>query len=184
VETFERYGASCSVPNQALQLVTPVCWDVGVGVQRKPMDTGTAGACECGVFPFIPKARANPSHLLSGPLTKGKTLKQRSSRLNQPRLCFRPVRARSRGPAASSRGAWARWGLRAAGQGGRGDAGGGKGRLNFLYSRIRVIVVDDCSTDQTPAVLRRFQEWLDVSFGGGKFEWQFLRHKHNFISST
>ena len=74
METFERYGASCSVPNQALQLVTPVCWDVGVGVQRKPMDTGTAGPCKCGAFPFIPKARANPSHLLSGPLTKGKTL--------------------------------------------------------------------------------------------------------------
>ena len=56
--------------------------------------------------------------------------------------------------------------------------------LLSLLRRIRVIVVDDCSTDQTPAVLRRFQEWLDVSFGGGKFEWQILRHKHNFISST
>jgi glycosyltransferase involved in cell wall biosynthesis/phospholipid N-methyltransferase len=48
-----------------------------------------------------------------------------------------------------------------------------------LLRRIRVIVVDDCSTDQTPAVLCRFQESLDTSFGGGKFEWQFLRHKHN-----
>ena len=74
VETIERYGASYSVPNQALQLVTPVRWDVGVGVQRKPMDTGTAGTCECGAFPCIPKARANPSHLLSDTLPKGKTL--------------------------------------------------------------------------------------------------------------
>jgi glycosyltransferase involved in cell wall biosynthesis len=48
-----------------------------------------------------------------------------------------------------------------------------------LLRRIRVIVVDDCSTDQTPAVLRHFQKSLDASFGVGKFEWQFLRHKHN-----
>ncbi len=49
-------------------------WHLGVGVQRKPVDTGTAGARECGAFPCIPKARANTSHLLSGPLAKGNTL--------------------------------------------------------------------------------------------------------------
>ena len=52
-KTLQRHGASRRVPNQAFQLVTPMRWDLGVGVQRKPVDAGTAGACECGVFTFI-----------------------------------------------------------------------------------------------------------------------------------
>ena len=61
-KTLQRHGAPCRVPQQALQLITPVRWHLGVGVQRKPVDTGTAGARECGAFPCIPKARANTSH--------------------------------------------------------------------------------------------------------------------------
>jgi hypothetical protein len=49
-------------------------WHLGIGVQRKPVDTDTAGARECGAFPCIPTARAKTSHLLSGPLAKGHTL--------------------------------------------------------------------------------------------------------------
>jgi glycosyltransferase involved in cell wall biosynthesis len=48
-----------------------------------------------------------------------------------------------------------------------------------LLRRIKVIVVDDCSTDQTPAALARFQASLDPGFGNGKFEWLFLRHEEN-----
>jgi hypothetical protein len=44
-------------------------------VQRKPTDTGAARTRECGTFPCIPKARANPSHLLSGPFPKGDALR-------------------------------------------------------------------------------------------------------------
>src|SRR5207249_5159241 len=61
-KTLQRHGAPCCVPQQALQLITPVRWHLGVGVQRKPVDTGTAGARQCGAFPCIPKARANTSH--------------------------------------------------------------------------------------------------------------------------
>ena len=74
LQTLQRHGASRCVPHQAFQLVPSMCWHLGVGVQRKPVNTGTAGARECGAFPFIPKARANTSHLLSGPLSKGNTL--------------------------------------------------------------------------------------------------------------
>jgi len=56
LKTLKRHGASCGVPNQALQLVAPVRWDLGVGVERKPVDTGTAGSCEFGTFPFLAKA--------------------------------------------------------------------------------------------------------------------------------
>ncbi|MGB8295308.1 MAG: glycosyltransferase [Polyangia bacterium] len=77
------------------------------------------------------------------------------------------------------------------------------GRLQILESspflrRIQVIVVDDCSTDATPSVLRLFAEarglvWQDGAppFDGagqcargaqgekGKIEWLFLRHERN-----
>src|SRR5882724_3525555 len=72
---LQRHGTSCCVPQQALQLVPSMGWHLGVGMQRKPVDTGTAGARECGEFPFIPKARANPSHRLPGPLAKGDALR-------------------------------------------------------------------------------------------------------------
>jgi glycosyltransferase involved in cell wall biosynthesis/phospholipid N-methyltransferase len=42
--------------------------------------------------------------------------------------------------------------------------------------RIEVIVVDDCSKDDTPAVLERFRAALPA---GGKIEWKFLKHGKN-----
>jgi len=46
-----------------------------------------------------------------------------------------------------------------------------------LLHRVKVIVVDDCSQDETPAVLRRFQESLHGS--EEKIEWVFVRHSRN-----
>lgn len=48
-----------------------------------------------------------------------------------------------------------------------------------LLDRIRVIVVDDCSTDDTPARLRHYQASLAATAGKGKFEWLFLEHETN-----
>jgi glycosyltransferase involved in cell wall biosynthesis len=48
-----------------------------------------------------------------------------------------------------------------------------------LLSRVKVIVVDDHSTDQTSITLQRFQESLDDNFERGKFEWLLLRHDRN-----
>jgi len=48
-----------------------------------------------------------------------------------------------------------------------------------LLSRVKVIVVDDHSTDQTPMTLQRFQQFFEENFGRGKFEWLFLRHDRN-----
>ena len=55
-KTLQRHGASCRVPQQALQLITPIRGHLGVGVQRKPVDSGTAWSRQCGGFTFIPKA--------------------------------------------------------------------------------------------------------------------------------
>jgi len=47
-----------------------------------------------------------------------------------------------------------------------------------LLERIKVIVVDDGSRDQTPDVLERFRD-SGADSGRGKFEWIFLRHEVN-----
>jgi glycosyltransferase involved in cell wall biosynthesis len=42
--------------------------------------------------------------------------------------------------------------------------------------RVEVIVVDDCSSDETPRVLDSFRSAL---FAGGNMRWTFLRHERN-----
>ena len=39
--------------------------------------------------------------------------------------------------------------------------------------RIEVIVVDDCSTDETPVVLKRFRE---ANPDGARFSWKLIHH--------
>lgn len=46
-----------------------------------------------------------------------------------------------------------------------------------LLCRVKVIVVDDCSSDQTPWVLERFRESLPKD--SGTLAWLFLRHTRN-----
>jgi glycosyltransferase involved in cell wall biosynthesis/phospholipid N-methyltransferase len=48
-----------------------------------------------------------------------------------------------------------------------------------LLERIRVIVVDDGSRDQSAAILERFRESLPARGWQGPFEWVFLRHERN-----
>jgi SAM-dependent methyltransferase len=47
-----------------------------------------------------------------------------------------------------------------------------------LLERIQVIVVDDGSSDRTPAVLARFRRSV-ADFSDGKFDWLFLQHPVN-----
>jgi SAM-dependent methyltransferase len=47
-----------------------------------------------------------------------------------------------------------------------------------LLSRVQVIVVDDCSSDQTAVVLGRFRNHLPAD-PSGKIDWLFLRHERN-----
>ncbi len=56
-------------------------------------------------------------------------------------------------------------------------------RLDVLASsawleRIEVVVVDDCSSDGTPEVLRQFAE-ARAAAPDGRIEWRFLRHERN-----
>src|SRR5712692_329311 len=48
-----------------------------------------------------------------------------------------------------------------------------------LLQRVRVIVVDDGSTDQTPVLLRRFEEARKERADGHRLEWIFLQHEKN-----
>jgi glycosyltransferase involved in cell wall biosynthesis len=45
--------------------------------------------------------------------------------------------------------------------------------------RINVIVVDDCSTDDTAEAIRRFQAQLETAQDFKKFSWVWLRHERN-----
>src|SRR2546423_13790579 len=56
LQTLQGYGTAGRIPYQALQLVTPVGWDVGVGVQRKPLDAGTLRTSEPWHLPLVAKA--------------------------------------------------------------------------------------------------------------------------------
>ena len=55
LKTLKRHRTPGRIADPAFQLVTPMRWDLGVGVERKPVDTDTAGSRQCGVFPFIAK---------------------------------------------------------------------------------------------------------------------------------
>jgi glycosyltransferase involved in cell wall biosynthesis len=48
-----------------------------------------------------------------------------------------------------------------------------------LLSRVKVIVVDDASRDETPAAIERFRRSLAARPWPGEFEWVFLRHDRN-----
>ena len=50
---------------------------------------------------------------------------------------------------------------------------------SHLLSRVKVIVVDDCSQDQTVAALKHFQASLVDDSWEGKFFWKFVRHQQN-----
>src|SRR4051812_32384166 len=44
--------------------------------------------------------------------------------------------------------------------------------------RIQVIVVDDCSTDRTPEILRAYEQ-KQSAVRGSRMEWHFARHEQN-----
>src|SRR5262249_45154353 len=74
LEALQRHRAAGRIPYQALQLVTPVGWNVGVGVQRKPLDAGTVGTSQRRHLTLGAKAGANAPDLLAGPLPKSNAL--------------------------------------------------------------------------------------------------------------
>ena len=53
-----------------------------------------------------------------------------------------------------------------------------------MLSRIKIVVVDDCSTDQTPSVLEHFQENVKDGAWGDNFQWKFIRHERNRSKGT
>jgi hypothetical protein len=74
LQTPQWHGTAGRIAEQAFQLISPVRGDLGVGVQGKPVDTGTTGTGACGMFPCIAKPRAKAPDLLAGPLPKGDAL--------------------------------------------------------------------------------------------------------------
>lgn len=86
-KALQRHGAACRVPQQAFHLVAAMRWSLRVGVQRKPMDTGTARTRQCGACPFLPTARAHPSPRLPGPRATGHTRRDGGGQSARERGC-------------------------------------------------------------------------------------------------
>src|SRR5262249_50321087 len=94
LEALQGDGTAGRIPYQALQLVTPVGWDMGVGVQRKPLDAGTVGTGERWRLTLVAKPGANTPHLLAGPLAEAM------------RCCTEAAMVRASSGALSSRGSY------------------------------------------------------------------------------
>jgi len=77
LEALQRHGTSGRRAAQSLQLIAPMRRDLGVGVEGKPVDAGTAGAHERGMFPCITKPPPKTPHLLTCSLPTGDALLHR-----------------------------------------------------------------------------------------------------------
>jgi hypothetical protein len=53
LQTLERHRAAGDITDESLQLVAAVRWNLRVGVQRKPVDAGTAGAVQGRAFTLV-----------------------------------------------------------------------------------------------------------------------------------
>jgi hypothetical protein len=47
---LKRYSTSGCVAHQTLSLITPMRWNISIGVQGKAVDTGTPRSHECRPF--------------------------------------------------------------------------------------------------------------------------------------
>jgi hypothetical protein len=67
------------IPHQALQLIAPMGWDLGISVQGKALHAGTAGTGERGHLAVHAKTCAHAPHPLASLLAKSKALLHRGS---------------------------------------------------------------------------------------------------------
>ena len=71
---LQGHRAAGSIPDQAFQLIAPMRGDLSVGMERKALHTGTAGAGQRGRLAIHAKACAKAPHPLPRPLAKGQAL--------------------------------------------------------------------------------------------------------------
>ena len=76
-QALQGHRAASRLPEKAFQLVPPVRRDLGVGVERKALHTGTAGPRERGRLALAAKARADAPDLLASSLATGEALLHR-----------------------------------------------------------------------------------------------------------
>ena len=70
-QALQGHGTASGIADEPLQLIAPVRGDLGVGVQGKALDAGTAGTGTRRSLALGAKARANAPDLLAGPLAIG-----------------------------------------------------------------------------------------------------------------
>src|SRR2546428_13726946 len=74
LQALQGHGAAGGIADEALQLIAPMRRDLGVRMERNPVDTGTAGARERWRLALVAKPRADAPDFLASPLPKGDAL--------------------------------------------------------------------------------------------------------------
>jgi hypothetical protein len=77
-QALQRHGTSSSIADQALQLISLVRGDLGIRVQGKPVDAGTAGTAQERALTLAAKPSADVPDMLASPLPKSNALLHRS----------------------------------------------------------------------------------------------------------
>src|SRR5262249_22313717 len=74
LEALQRHGPTGGITDELFQLIPPMRRNRRVGVEGKPVDTGTPRTREPGRLALRAKARADTAHRLAGPLPTGDAL--------------------------------------------------------------------------------------------------------------
>src|SRR5215831_17493309 len=78
LEALQRHGPAGRIANELFQLIPPMRRNRCVGMQRKPVDTGTPRPSEPWRLALRAKTRADTAYVLPGPVPEGDALLHRS----------------------------------------------------------------------------------------------------------
>src|SRR5262249_1585488 len=78
LEALQRHSPAGGIADELFQLIAAMGRDLGVGMQRKAVDTGAARPREPGRLTLVTKSRADAPDVLPGPVPEGDAVLDRS----------------------------------------------------------------------------------------------------------
>src|SRR5262249_33731099 len=96
-QPLQRHGPTSGIADEALQLISPMGWNLGLRVQRKAVHTGTPRTGEPRCLALVAKPCAEAPHGLASPLATGDALLHRGRHGARERRLVVPQRIILRG---------------------------------------------------------------------------------------